>query len=359
MFKKISMVSLLLLNPMLSSLNDCVMCSCVASVEENDDAPIVENDVKDEMDVSSVYHEGLESVDYASTGLTLPVVEYDVISKQKTFYSISYSNSGYSTTASKAIMGPNGYYSFKNYEYNSVYNGVKDNLYQTEYKYRPYSYISSVGQTYVEYGDNGFLGSCFTVGNNIILSAAHCFYKDGKFPTDAGSYFVLNENKAFAKYSKIKKIIIPKAFYDGKNIGDDTSQRAYDWCVCVLKDNVGDQVGYLSVSSGYTMAGCYNYACGYPSIDGDTRDKELCYSAALGTNSQDSTSGTALFNLYNYLLPGMSGGPVMFYYENSMTFEQYFGVSSINTMSNKINHHGYSVKITNAMIETLRKAKTL
>ena len=120
MFKKISMISLLLLNPMLSSLNDCVMFSCVASVK-NDDAPIVENDVKDETDVNSVYHEGLESVDYASTGLTLPVVEYDVNSKQKRFYSISYSDSGYSTTASKAIMGPNGYYSFKNYEYKIRY----------------------------------------------------------------------------------------------------------------------------------------------------------------------------------------------------------------------------------------------
>lgn len=358
MFKKISMISLLLLNPMLSSLNDCVMCSCVASVK-NDDAPIVENDVKDETDTNSVYHEGLESVDYASTGLTLPVVEYDVSSKQKKFYSISYSDSGYSTTASKAIMGPNGYYSFKNYEYNSVYNGVKDNLYQTEYEYRPYSYISSVGRTIATYSGYLARGSCFTVDKNIILSAAHCFYDNGKFPSSANSYFVLKENKTYATGSEIEKIIIPKAFYDGKNIGEDTSQRAYDWCVCVLKENVGDQVGYLSVSSGYTMAGCYSYACGYPTIDGDTRDKELCYSAALGTNSQDSTSGTALFNLYNYLLRGMSGGPVMFYYENSMTFEQYFGVSSINTMSNKINHHGYSVKITNAMIETLRKAKTL
>ena len=33
MFKKISMISLFLLNPLLSSLNDCVMCSCVASIE--------------------------------------------------------------------------------------------------------------------------------------------------------------------------------------------------------------------------------------------------------------------------------------------------------------------------------------
>lgn len=233
------MISLLLLNPMLSSLNDCVMCSCVASVK-NDDAPIVENDVKDETDTNSVYHEGLESVDYASTGLTLPVVEYDVSSKQKKFYSISYSDSGYSTTASKAIMGPNGYYSFKNYEYNSVYNGVKDNLYQTEYKYRPYSYISSVGRTIATYSGYLARGSCFTVDKNIILSAAHCFYDNGKFPSSANSYFVLKENKTYATGSEIEKIIIPKAFYDGKNIGEDTSQRAYDWCVCVLKENVGD-----------------------------------------------------------------------------------------------------------------------
>lgn len=315
--------------------------------------------IDDNSDYGYIVHEGNSSPDYSTNGLSLSVVEYEVKTETINNYSISYSNSGYSSTASKMILGPNGFYDFSNYKYNSAATGIKDNLYQTEYKKRPYSYLSSIGQTYTEYDNKAYSGSCFSVGDNIVLSAAHCFFKYKKFASLPQVGFILKESGEFAEYAEVKKIILPKSFYDSGNIDNAYEQRAYDWCICILDRSIGSKVGYLSISSEYTMAGCFNYACGYPSIPNDKRNMQLCSSAASGVNASDKVSGKDLFNLYNYVRPGMSGGPVTFYYENSMTFEQYYGVSSIVTRTSTENYHGYSVKITNALIQTLMKAKTL
>lgn len=115
-------------------------------------------------------------------------------------------------------------------------------------------------------------------------------------------------------------------------------------------------------TSGYNMAGCYNYACGYPVENkSDSRYAQLCYSPAYEKYYTDTVApkDSDMFSLNNYVLGGMSGGPVLFYYENNMTFEQYDGVSSIITRGNKSNGHGYSVKVTNKMIETLKEASRL
>ncbi len=357
MSKNILLIVLLLFGSFESQKNYTKETSTIYSSSKtfNSDTEIIDDDSH----YNYVEHEGSNSADYSTNGLSLPVVEFDVKAETISNYSISYSNSGYSSTASKMILGPNGYYDFSNYKYNSATTGIKDNLYLTEYTKRPYSYLSSIGQTYTEYENKAYNGSCFSVADNIVLSAAHCFFKYKKIASNPQVGFILKESGGFAEYAEVRKIILPKAFYNSGNIDNAYEQRAYDWCICILDRNIGSKVGYLSISSEYTMAGCFNYACGYPSIPNDKRNMQLCSSAASEVNAADKVSGKELFNLYNYVKPGMSGGPVTFYYENSITFEQYYGVSSIVTRTSNENYHGYSVKITNALIQTLMKAKTL
>lgn len=63
------------------------------------------------------------------------------------------------------------------------------------------------------------------------------------------------------------------------------------------------------------------------------------------------------YELYNYAIGGMSGGPLLFQYEDSMTLETYFGVAGIVAYTNILDNHGYAVKITNATIAALRSTK--
>ncbi len=356
MIKIVSLIFLLLLNPIVPSSNDSLVSVC--GELSSDSKPVVNVNLEGSGS-KFIYKAGFQTLSTGSAESSLPVVQYDFDTKITTFTSVSYSNSGYITTASKDIVGPSGYYNFSLKNYNSLYNGSKDNLCQTEYEYRPYTYLSPIGRTYAKFNDYYSVGSCFTVGNYTALSAAHCFFKDGVFSSSGDAFFVLQADNVFAHTSNIKKVIIPRTYYDFADTNEGESVRDFDWCICVLDGNVGDDVGYLSVSSGYSMAGCYNFACGYPTISGDTRDGQLCYSAASEVMEPDDPNDTAVFHLYNYLLPGMSGGPVLFYYENSMTFEQYSGVSSINIQRNLDDHSGYAVKISNALIETRRKVENI
>lgn len=54
----------------------------------------------------------------------------------------------------------------------------------------------------------------------------------------------------------------------------------------------------------------------------------------------------------------MSGGPLLFQYEDSMTLETYFGVAGIVAYTNILDNHGYAVKITNATVAALRSIKS-
>ena len=308
--------------------------------------------------------DGYSSESYSTVGSTLPVVEYDYTTKSLTTMDISYSESGYASTPSKYIKGENGYYTFSPKNCNTI-NSVKDNLVATDYADRSYSMLSSIGQLSTISGGKTYYGSCFTVASNLILTAAHCLYENKQFASSPIAWFDLYEitqenGKRVNRWSDqatIEKVIMPKAYYDcddaDSNIGKDN-----DWCICVLKYDIGNEFGYLSIASGYTMANCYNFACGYPVDVSDSRKSQLCYSAAFETNVKYPSSKN-VFSLNNYVLGGMSGGPEIFYYEDAMTFEQYEGVSSILTRRSDLDGHGYSVKVTNQMIETLKEAQRL
>lgn len=113
--------------------------------------------------------------------------------------------------------------------------------------------------------------------------------------------------------------------------------------------------GYLSIAAGYTLADVNNYACGYLGNlqKDDPNYLQLAYSSARGVKNYN----TALYELYNYAIGGMSGGPLLFQYEDSMTLETYFGVAGIVAYTNILDNHGYAVKITNATIAALRSTK--
>ena len=90
------------------------------------------------------------------------------------------------------------------------------------------------------------------------------------------------------------------------------SDHSYDWCFARVNKNMDDDLqGYLPLASHYTLANTYSYAIGFPASESASESSKnwLSYSCGKETLPQDSVSGSTLYNLTNYCLGGMSGGP--------------------------------------------------
>lgn len=261
-------------------------------------------------------------------------------------------------------------YSFSNHDYNRNEN-TTNNLIFPNWDERMCDPLSSICHTKsMTSKDEWISGSCVVVSKNMILSAAHCFLNETGIPYSSPTIEAIQNDfkdsntnaKGFNHTFEVSKILYPKAYVNGLN-----RNPKYDWCFCVLKKshnvshnidvNISYYTGYQSIVSGYTLAGCYNYACGYPG--GDLKETEkymnLSYSPACEIREPDTFSKeNDLYNLCNYATEGMSGGPLFFYYEDRNTFKDVQGVAGIIIEKNTIDSHAYAVKINNYMINIIR-----
>lgn len=307
---------------------------------------------------STNWTNGNSNVSEVSNSNSLNLVIYDKDTGTISNKSVSYSSFPSAETESKYPENYSGSeYSFDNHGYNT-YSNCKKNYIVPNNSDRKKFKLSAICETLSKRGGAEIYGSAFVVSNNMIMSAAHCFYdKNGFYDSSYVGAIQHDDKSVFDAGFEVSKIIMPKSYYE--NINDNVN----DWCICVLKKffdkeqgnkyyDISHYTGYLSIASGYTLAGCYNYACGYPG-DLPTSDNsyfKLSYSPASETNGYDDD----FFYLNSYVVGGMSGGPVIFSYENSMTFESYEGVAGIITRTYINDKRGIAVRITNKIIETER-----
>lgn len=125
--------------------------------------------------------------------------------------------------------------------------------------YRPYNNVCKIKTA------EGKSGSGALIGSNIFLTAAHCVFND--------------DNEQFKNWQMYPGF--NEGNWQGTNCGwqqvyysnkwMETHDFNYDWAICVLEKNVGDQLGYFGVAY-YNSASSLNekeIRCyGYPGTEG-------------------------------------------------------------------------------------------
>ena len=149
----------------------------------------------------------------------------------------------------------------------------------------------------------------FLVGPNLLLTAAHCVMKTSPsdkyanwtcYPAYNNGQIALNGSTHSTGWSQI--------YYSNNWVNTGASD--YDWCLCVLEDDLGMDIGaYFGLTSYNTNSALNNVqvkALGYPYEEGVYDGEFQRYS--IGTVS--STQNTYFIcNAKTY--HGMSGGPIM------------------------------------------------
>ena len=151
------------------------------------------------------------------------------------------------------------------------------------------------------YGKVG-VSSGFLVGKNLLLTAAHCVMnkEDG--------------DKTFAQWKVYPGYVNGKSY---KNLSSTyvqaiypsdwkkTHSPEYDWCLCILEDDIGLQTNYYGAQAYGTnneMNGLSVSPYGYPTSE--YNGERLCYS-----NGNILNTYNMYFDSSAYVSEGMSGGP--------------------------------------------------
>lgn len=318
------------------------------------------------LDYSRTFMAPSSSMLSSSGSSNLSLVHYHVSTKAlDSSISIPFSEELSLHTEKKCVVGSDGLFTFSINESNksSTPKSIKNNLQTPDIRYQKTAPLNAVCKTQAQHAGKELwaVGSGFFVLDDIIMSAAHCFFENNDFYEDPKIFCQQNDSSTpttFQYMYQITDIYMPARFYLSGNTDGALSARSDDWCFArVNREEGNNPQGYLSIASHYTLANIYSYAIGFP-VDEPIATKTkgwLSYSCGYETLEPDSTSLTTLYNLTNYIVGGMSGGPLYFENENEMTFETYQGVAGIITRSSTSDHHGYAVKINNAMIKTLEE----
>lgn len=264
------------------------------------------------------------------------------------------------STDSKIIRNQNNdYFDFDFRNYNTDGN-CKDNLVKVDYSHKKVSNCSPIASLTGNFQKNDDTwtssGTCFAVSDRVRLTAAHCVYdkKTSEFRTNLRVKAIQSDNdtSAFDYSFDVKEVIRPSLY-------SESSEYASDWAVLIRKENVGEKIGYFGISNQYGPYNSANIAAGYAGglSEGDYRKGYLCYSAGYRIQATDYSTGEGLFNLNNYAVHGMSGGPLYFEYENEYTFESFNGVCGILTLTSRSDSHGYAVKINSTIINAVEYAE--
>lgn len=296
-------------------------------------------------------NEVFEQIEEQTTSSVSRYIKFNFTSRTSTTINYNFSSD---TSGVKTIDGRNNSTTnFRglltaNYNNSTAFtdNRIVTNVDDLQY-YMP-SAICIVQASFVS-ADTAGHGTGFVIGNNLILTAAHNIYNGSVFNLNAEVGFVLqnytsNGQDVTAHY-EIKNAYLPINFYN--NYGNTD----YDWAIVELDSSVDlvQNYGALNIGSNYTLSSAYSTASGYSTDFGDLK---LVTSSAYGVmHSYDKR-----FDLYNYCNSGMSGGPIIYYYEDPITLE--YNRVCVGIISQKVVNSNTSAiiyskacKITNNLID--------
>lgn len=224
----------------------------------------------------------------ATTGETTEIDIDSIKQAQAKLYSDENSTEAYNPLSTTSIIRPRTTYS----TYNRITNVT---TFPSIAICRLKWYVSST-----EVG----CGSGFLVGKNLLLTNAHCVMN----MNDNDSYFTnwlaypgYMENSSYNNLSTGWSRIIYSSNWK------TTHAAEYDWCLCILGDDIGSTVGYMGLRAYTYNSGLQDatVACiGYPTNPGNGEYQYLTYGTI-----EDVWDGYFAGNFA--LTNGMSGGPIV------------------------------------------------
>jgi len=137
-------------------------------------------------------------------------------------------------------------------------------------------------------------GTGFLIGRNLVLTNAHCAMDDSTGKAASRLYFLANRIDGVASHAAH----VNKVWLGTDSLNDDPDQ---DWAVLRLDANLGDELGWLTLSTELAERGAL---VGY---SGDYREQET---AAIAPCSFHDTSSVVLCHDAD-ATRGSSGGPIL------------------------------------------------
>ncbi len=189
--------------------------------------------------------------------------------------------------------------------------------------------ITTVGKLTANLGTRHIQGSCFILSNGYIMTAAHCVYIDRQYMTNLTVSFSRIKAASFT----ITESYLPKDWIYSDPMSSTSftptdEQKNNDWAILkIAEPNKLDIYGATSLITNADFSRSVYIAFGYPA------GQDLKYSKGYGILSQTSYR----YNLYTYVLSGMSGGPVIAYFTewDERTQEELRYISVIGIISTK------------------------
>lgn len=216
----------------------------------------------------------------------------------------------------------------------------------------PMSAIGMVSSSDEDSNKTLFNGTIFMAPGGLGITAAHCVYSSlSGFINEPKANFSLtniasNGEFVFEYSSVITDVFIPNLFFSSPNEAD------YDWAVVRFSDkNIETKTGSFNIASGFSMYGQTNTLIGFP------RDKGFYPHSSSGYGV--ISTQPRYYDLYQTVARGMSGGPVMFNYFDSVTLDEFGVVTAINTKMHTTNgfQHLRATRISNSMVSLIRMLK--
>ncbi len=215
--------------------------------------------------------------------------------------------------------------------------------------------ITTIGKLTANLGTRHIQGSCFTLSNGYLMTAAHCVFIDRQYMTNLTVAF----SRIKAATYKITESYLPKAWIYSDPMSSSSftpteEQKNNDWAILKIADvSQLETYGATSLITNADFSRSVYIAFGYPA------GQDLKYSKGYGILSKSSYR----YNLYTYVLSGMSGGPVIAYFTewDERTGEELKYISVIGIISTKEpdNDDRYLwtgvTRITNTMVDFINR----
>lgn len=195
------------------------------------------------------------------------------------------------------------------------------------------SFYNVYSTTYKQYYNFSSRGTGFIIGKNMVLTAGHVVYCDGideSLPTYLPNYnekfvdmcrFYPNYKNGNSTYYSAKYIIIDDLYYfNGDPLFQANSNYQslknfdHDWALLIFNENIGDNYGSIGFNTNQETISSNAQIFGYPKYLNFNSNKLTLTSTYFLNNKRYGMYDNNL----NYVISGISGGPIISTYSNNL-----------------------------------------